>query len=45
MTNAIRWIKQFAEKNPGKVWRAYLKEAEAQHITYLLTYYITYDIS
>jgi len=31
MMNAIRWIKQFAEKNHGKVYRAYLKETAAQH--------------
>jgi len=31
MMNAIRWIKQFAEKNHGRVCRAYLKETEAQH--------------
>ena len=31
MMNAIRWIEQFAEKNRGKVCRAYLKETEAQH--------------
>ena len=26
MMNAIEWIKQFAEKNAGKVCRAYLRE-------------------
>jgi len=31
MTNAIRWIKQFAKKNRGKVCRACLTETEAQH--------------
>jgi len=31
MMNAIRWIKQFAEKKHGKVCRACLKETEAQH--------------
>ena len=31
MMNAIRWIKQFAEKNHGKVCRACLKEMESQH--------------
>jgi len=31
MMNAVRRIKQSAEKNHGKVCRAYLKETEAQH--------------
>jgi len=31
MIYAIKLIKQFAEKNHGKVCRAYLKETEAQH--------------
>jgi len=30
MMNAIRWIKQFAEKNHGNVFRTYLKETEAR---------------
>ena len=31
MMNAIRWIKQSAEKHHGKVCLTYLKETEAQH--------------
>jgi len=32
MINAVSWFKQFADKNHGKVCRAYLKETVAHDI-------------